>query len=220
MIYGETNEIPLSLKGFRLMVNYWYHLNGLPDYALAKKALLENITLRTNWIRTIEKVTNWYNLTNLIDNPVRFKNASLDNSRSKFINAWKNAVGNPDTPKVEFYKTIKKEFKLDKYLELPNFRDRQVITKFKCSDHQLEIERGRYTGTPRPERLCKLCTHNAVETEEHFLMDCPFYNQLREKHNLSGMTNVNNFMDGLDPVKMANYLKEAFENRQKQLEQT
>ena len=194
MLYGETGEIPLSLKGFRLMANHWHRLTKLPDNTLAKKALLENIDLRTNWIRTIEKVMNWYNLSNHIDNPVRLKNASLKNSRSKFIEIWNRTVRNPDMPKLEFYGLIKNEFRFDDYLTLPNFRDRQIITKFRCSNHQLEIERGRYKGKPRSERLCKLCTLNVIEGEQHFLLSCPFYNEVKEKHNLSETTNVNDFM--------------------------
>ena len=31
MIYGETSEIPLSIKGYRLMVNYWHRVTNLPD---------------------------------------------------------------------------------------------------------------------------------------------------------------------------------------------
>ena len=219
-VYGETGEIPLSLKGFRLMANYWHRLTNLPDNTLAKKALLENIDLRTNWIRTIEKVMNWYNLSEHISNPIKLKNASLENSRFKFIEIWTNTVSNPDMPKLEFYGLTKKEFGFEEYLSLPNFRDRQIITKFRCSNHPLEIERGRYRGKPRSERLCKLCTLNEIENEEHFLLSCPFYDYVKEKHYLSEITNVNEFMDSLEPATLAKYLIESFELRQKQLEQT
>ena len=37
-LYGETGEIPLSLKGYRLMINYWKLLTTLPDQSLEKKA--------------------------------------------------------------------------------------------------------------------------------------------------------------------------------------
>ena len=147
-------------------------------------ALLENIHLRTNWIKTIEKLLNWCNLTNLIDNRTMLRKASLNNSRSKFIDTWTNTLRNPDMPKMDFYKTIKNKFKLEKYLDLPNFTDRQIITKFRCSDHKLEIERGRYNGILRTERICKLCTDNVIEHEEHFLVGCNFYDQLKGKHNL------------------------------------
>ena len=55
-IYGDTGEVPVSLKGFRLMLNYWRRLTTLPEGSLAKKALIENANIRTNWIITIEKI--------------------------------------------------------------------------------------------------------------------------------------------------------------------
>ena len=47
-LYGETGETPLSIKRYRLTLNFWYRVTNLPDTSLAKKALLENIHLRTN----------------------------------------------------------------------------------------------------------------------------------------------------------------------------
>ena len=60
--YGDTGEIPLSLKGYRLMLNYWKRLSTLPEKSLAKKALIENANLRTNWIVTIEKLVRCFRL--------------------------------------------------------------------------------------------------------------------------------------------------------------
>ena len=34
-IYGDTGEVPLTVKGFTLMVNFWHHLTNLPDDNLA-----------------------------------------------------------------------------------------------------------------------------------------------------------------------------------------
>ena len=39
-IYGEAGEVPLSLKGYRLMLNYWKRLSGLPQELLLQKARL------------------------------------------------------------------------------------------------------------------------------------------------------------------------------------
>ena len=55
-LYGDTGEIPLTIKGFTLMVNFWHHVNELPETSFASLALKENIEIRTNWIKTIEKI--------------------------------------------------------------------------------------------------------------------------------------------------------------------
>ena len=46
-LYGDTGEIPLSIKGFSLMINFWHHLHSLPEGSLAYLALRENVELRT-----------------------------------------------------------------------------------------------------------------------------------------------------------------------------
>ena len=53
-ILGETGETPLLMNGFRRLINFWYRVRGLPDNTLAKKALLENVQMRSNWIRLVE----------------------------------------------------------------------------------------------------------------------------------------------------------------------
>ena len=91
-IYGETNETPLSLKGFRLMLNFWQRVTCLPDTSLTKKALLENIALRTNWIITIEKLLGNLALTDEIGNTSTFKKKAKHSIQSKFSEYWCNTV--------------------------------------------------------------------------------------------------------------------------------
>jgi hypothetical protein len=48
--------------------------------------------------------------------------------------------------------------KLEDYLStLNNFNSRKILTKFRISDHKLEIEIGRYKKVPREQRICKAC---------------------------------------------------------------
>jgi hypothetical protein len=35
--------------------------------------------------------------------------------------------------------------------------ERRVLTKFRVSAHNLEIEKGRYIGVKTEDRICKLC---------------------------------------------------------------
>ena len=74
-LYGDTGEIPLSIKGFSLMINFWHHLHTLPENSLAYLALRENVELRTNWLKTIEKLMNIFDLPGHVDDPL-FKDIS------------------------------------------------------------------------------------------------------------------------------------------------
>ena len=69
-IYGDTGETPLAIKGFTLMVNFWHHLTNLPETSLANIALKENIEIRSNWLKTIEKILNIFNLVEYTDSPI------------------------------------------------------------------------------------------------------------------------------------------------------
>ena len=46
----------------------------------------------------------------------------------------------------------------------------------------LEIEKGRYKKpkVPLNESVCKMQKNKCIEDEHHFIMNCPFYDDLRE----------------------------------------
>lgn len=59
---------------------------------------------------------------------------------------------------------------------------RHAFAQFRTGVHSLEIERGRYSNTPRHDRVCKLCSQGEVEDEEHFLLKCTAFASLRQKY--------------------------------------
>ena len=217
-VYGEIGEIPLSLKAYRLMLNYWYRLTHLPDDTLVKTALLENIQLRTNWIRTIEKLVNFFDLSSLPENFKTFQSKTEKNIRLKFLNFWRKSKDDKDVSRLLFYSQIKQDFSFETYLELSDFTLRRTIAKFRCSDHKLEIEKGRHRKTPRDERLCKLCASNEIETEDHFLTKCPFYDNLKTKHITMHTNDSFKFLRDTDPETLGKYLSAAFSEREKAYE--
>jgi hypothetical protein len=58
------------------------------------------------------------------------------------------------------------------YLLFGNYSQRKLLTKFRISAHDLEIEKGRYIGLKVHDRKCKLCKID-IEDECHFLLQCP-----------------------------------------------
>ena len=83
--------------------------------------------------------------------------------------------------KFRTYAQFKHLIKFEPYLNMvKNIRHRIMLTKFRVSAHDLEIEKGRYNNKPikAEERYCKFCKSNnnlIVEDEFHFLMICPLY---------------------------------------------
>ena len=215
-IHGDAGEVPISIKGYRLMLDYWNRLNTLPESNLAKKALKENISLRTNWIITIEKLVKSYNLTETVDEPQKFKLALKPNSNSYYISLWEAKIKEVNLKRLEFYQTINNNFSPAKYIDLPNFKMRKTIAKLRCSSHCLEIEKGRHRNIPRDERLCKICKNNVIEDEEHFLVGCKTYDNLKTKHNII-TSNAAELMNCTDQQNLAQYIEGAFNLRENTL---
>ena len=57
---------------------------------------------------------------------------------------------------------------------------RQSFTKFRVSDHSLEIKSGRYKNITREERKCKNCNLNVIGNEYHFFLKCTANHSLLE----------------------------------------
>jgi hypothetical protein len=70
-------------------------------------------------------------------------------------------------------------FKLEPYLLFGTKQQRTLLTKFRISAHNLNIEKGRYIGTKDEDRICNLCKNN-IEDEVHFLITCPLLEKFRE----------------------------------------
>ena len=213
-LMGETNELPLMLKGYTLMLKYWYRLTFLPNESLVKKALLENIAIRTNWIITVEKLVNSFRLNDSIQTISKFSTDAGRSARTAYIKHW-NMKMDSDISRLEFYKKVKKDFNFEEYLNIPSYSKRRSIAKLRCSDHNLEIEKGRHKKIPREERLCPLCLSGEIETEEHFLIKCNYFVNLRAQYiqncTLEGLFR-NSKLENL-----GRYLITAFEKRKNKL---
>ena len=78
------------------MLDYWNRLTNIPDENLAKKALNENVNLRTNWIKTIEKLVRTINLLEAGNANKQFKKATKENIPNYYKTSWKNKLADPD----------------------------------------------------------------------------------------------------------------------------
>ena len=55
-----------------------------------------------------------------------------------------------------------------------------ALTKLRTSSNQLRIETGRYQKLEEADRKCLLCNSGEVESEIHFLTQCPFFEKKRK----------------------------------------
>jgi hypothetical protein len=65
---------------------------------------------------------------------------------------------------------FKDKLQLEPYLLKLSFPWKKNLTKFRISNHKLPIEKDRYAGIPRNERVCSEC--DCLGDEYHYILNC------------------------------------------------
>ena len=115
--------------------------------------------------------------------------------------------------KAENQSKYKSYMLINPLLERPSVYNRFIPTyklhyasQLRCISHELEIEIGRYSRTPREERLCSC---GEVEDEEHFILHCHQYTHIRNKYFDENAT----YHERLDHWETPNFLNEMWATR-------
>ena len=146
--------------------------------------------------------------------------------RDQYIQLWNISINN--TPKLDLYCQYKTTFCYETYLDsVKNDSLRKHVSRFRLSSHSLEIEVGRFNGTPRANRICKLCNQQVIESEFHFLLSCPLYRNIRNKYvRFTSWPTLRKFISLMSCEKKsviintAKYIKEANTLRNNTLDNT
>ena len=105
---------------------------------------------------------------------------------------WHDSINN--SAKLSTYCTFKSLLNVEKYLSSVSVRKfASALARFRCSNHDLEIERGRKLGVDITERKCHYCMSTGVavtEDEFHFICKCPLYTELRQRY-VTATVNLN-----------------------------
>ena len=72
--------------------------------------------------------------------------------------------------KLNFYKTIKKNYYFKQYLDVLDKETQVSISRIRMSNHNFPIERMRYTNSKQEERICTICNLNQDCDEMHYLL--------------------------------------------------
>jgi hypothetical protein len=193
----------------------------MEDDTLVKKAYLENVASNSDWCQTIQILNSSQDLHSGNIEEAQFAMVAKKRLRENFIKYWRNRIDDRTREKkLHIYSEVKQEYKMEEYLDLPKFRDRQRISKFITSNHCLEIEKGRHNNKTRAERLCRACDLGIIEDEEHFLLNCTAYDSIRPPCLTNPPTGtddnrVGQFFQTNSPPDITNYLKRSFAARDK-----
>ena len=178
--WGETGRYPLHTDAMKMSIDYFVRVKNSETNTLLHAAFTEQHRLKLEW---------YCNMNTFIDlyGSGPHKSLSLNsrsNMQSIFRAKWKDAKVN--SPKLDFYNSIKEDFGIAEYLYIiKNNKHRCALSRLRISAHNLYIERGRYARPTitRENRICLYCKYNAnintVESESHVLDDCSLYKGIR-----------------------------------------
>lgn len=116
----------------------------------------------------------------VVDSPVYFKNTVKNIVRDQFIQSWNSNI--QESNKCLNYRIYKSDFVFEEYFKVLPANLAIVLCKFRCTNHKLPIEKGRFYNIDRPLRLCNLCDKNELGDEYHYLFNCDFFKNTRKKY--------------------------------------
>ena len=120
----------------------------------------------------------------------------------QYENTWINQI--ILKPKLELYRQYKNTPSQESYCKVSLKRgQRSVLAKIRLGVFPINLELGRYSGIPREERWCAICTRQEIENEFHVFFQCPNYDSQREVLFCQATNILNIFNDLNDLEKFA-----------------
>ncbi len=184
---------------------------------------------RNNWASNIRKLlfTNGFGhawINQGVGNELNFINMFKQRIKDCCFQNWTAKL--EVSSKSDTYRGYKSLLNVEKYLCIDiSDKLRRVLARFRCSCHNLQIEKGRHTYIDREFRYCTLCEKDqifVIESEIHFLLECKSYDVLREIYfldhwlNFKTRDNFNSIMTCTEEsaiFRLAKFLYSAFELR-------
>ena len=209
-VRGELGLFPVYLDIIVRIVNFADRLRNSTENSLLKAAYVCSIEYDRQGCKT------WYTGFKKILNDINMneneafnlsKSEILQKCKTEYVKHWRNDITRAEA-KLNLYSEFKQYICLENYLiDIKNFKYRQAITKLRISAHQLEVERGRYFRpiVPRDQRICKFCSCNVCDDEQHFLTQCIFHDTERTELYSCINNNCNNFLN-LSPKNQTIYM--------------
>ena len=192
-IYAETGRYPIHINYCVKIMKYYYRLTNLKDSQIVKKVFLELNRLdelglcTNNWVSVAKGIFIRYGLNceDIKEMSITSFEKCVNEKRDemKLIFENKCMLDIKEAPILRTFCKFKTKFGLEPYLQcIKKYKIRSVVSKFRLSSHNLQIEKGRHhkPKLPLEERICVHCNLAEVEDEFHFFSRCTLYNDIRD----------------------------------------
>lgn len=175
----ELGRNSLGIEAIKLAIKNWERIRKGNANTILLASYLDACDTRLTWIQRVkyhlERNGHLYLFEREYAGTANFAHKKLYQTMvDQFHQEAFTMISNPEG-KLRTYSIFKKEIGLEDYLmDIKNVNTRIAYSKFRLSDHNLMIEKGRYEDLDKTARLCPFCK-NQVEDEKHFLLKCPIY---------------------------------------------
>jgi hypothetical protein len=193
MALSECGRYPLHVFYIERCIKYWTKLITMPNFRYPGQCykMLKNLDDmgRFTWATHIKTILYQYGFGYVwIAEEIGDINRFMSEFKKRLKDCARQSILEDigTSPKSTSYKLFKSTLEPESYLSLPlNYYLKRTLSNFRCSSHSLMIEKGRHLNIERDYRFCKYCLSRdiyTVETEIHFLLICPMYDQLRKQY--------------------------------------
>ena len=174
----ELGEIPIVIDAKKNNIKNYSRIFHLKQASPILKSATQPLSNENTWMSAVTSHLDKIGIgTNVIQkvHQKAYKRMSDIFYQEAFIDI------NRDNSKLRTFGKIKRIIGIEKYLLHPlDLETRTILSKFRLSNHDLMIEKGRHIKLDKTERFCPFCP-TLIETEFHFLLHCDTFSRLRRE---------------------------------------
>ena len=109
-----------------------------------------------------------------------FKRQIIPRLQDQFKQSWFSELNN--NPLFYNYRLFKNNFQFENYLNVLPQNLANIFIRFRWLNHKLPIQKGRFLGIERNDRVCQKCDLEALGDEFHYIFVCPFFAEARKQY--------------------------------------
>jgi hypothetical protein len=187
-LYGELGRYPISITIKSRMISFWNRLLLGKEQKFSRQIYTYMTNLPDNnykWINKIKEILISVNRYDLFENQDEITQRNThkiikEALINKFKQSWHDDLLTSN--KGQIYLSFKESIELEPYFKLLTKKEYTNLFKFRTANHHLPVETGRYDGTPFIDRKCTLCENDQIGSEQHYLLQCPYFRNERTQY--------------------------------------
>lgn len=198
-VNGDTGWTSPIVKQWSSVINNWYRIKGMHNDRINKKVFTwamshsgercKNLCYRIRKQFDVSGISYLYDTADSTFVSKHFiKSEIQENLRITERDKWHEDLNRNSARhgtggnKLRTYRKFKQVYGTENYVTclLPRSH-RSALAKFRSGVAPLRLETGRYERLAINDRICIFCENQSVESEEHVLLSCTMYDDLRDR---------------------------------------